>query len=141
MAEVVAEWQHIKTLQVMRRLGGGAFGPYATLYLDKSAVDDLCTAKAQGFETALRGHFPAYDSFPADAQLGLLSMIWNMGDRFGAGYPKFTSAVLAGDWVGAAAECGISNGSPARNAADVLLFTNATKGTDPDTLYWPKGAT
>jgi hypothetical protein len=50
-----------------------------------------------------RPPFADLDNFPADAQLGLLSMSWGMGPMFN--FPKFQAYVAAGDWSSAATEC------------------------------------
>jgi hypothetical protein len=126
--------------------GGGAFAPLTNLRLTESAIDNLVQGKATDNEIELRKHFPDYDDLPADAQLGVLSMAWAMGADFAPGYPKFTAAVNACDFVECAAQCSMdATGNPGlrpRNTADVKLFTAAaavvSNHGDPDVLTgWP----
>ena len=89
-----------------------------------------------------RAPFADFDNFPADAQLGLLSMSWGMGSMFN--FPKFQGFVEAGDWNSAAAECRFQPDTgtiTTRNDRDQQLFGNAAavidQGLDPDALVCP----
>lgn len=95
-------------------------------------VDDiraLCATKLDSFEATLtaRPPFSGFDDWPADAQLGLLSMSWALGPAFR--FPAFEAAAASGDWLGMAAECHMSEtGNPGvvpRNVRNQLLFTIA----------------
>ena len=92
-----------------------------------------------------RPPFADLDNFPAEAQLGLLSMSWAMGPKFN--FPKFQAFVAAGDWSSAATECRFRPDTSTitiRNDRDLLLFRNAAavidQGLDPDILVWPQAA-
>lgn len=104
--------------------------------LSEDAIDTLCLAKLAEDEAFLRTRYPAYDSWPAPAQLGILSMSWAMGPGFN--FPAFRTAANAGDWATAAANCSINSaGNPGvipRNVANHKLFLAASVSTDPDTL-------
>ena len=89
-------------------------------------------------ESSLKGRQPfvGFDDFPADAQLGLLSMSWGMGPMFN--FPKFQAFVAAGDWTGASTECRFNpdiGTITVRNDRDQLLFRNSAaavaNGLDP----------
>jgi hypothetical protein len=90
-------------------------------------------------------HFPGFAGFPADAQLGIMSMAWAIGPGFPARYPHFTRAVLSGNWAGAQADCTIEEeGNPGvvpRNRANRICFANAEiasrLGLDRRALGWP----
>jgi hypothetical protein len=78
-------------------------------------------------ESVLKGRAPFadFDNFPADAQLGLLSMSWGMGPMFN--FPKFQSFVDTGDWNSAASECRFQPDTgtiTTRNDRDQQLFRN-----------------
>ena len=83
-----------------------------------------------------------FDSFPADAQLCIISLTWAVGNEFG--YPKFCAACRAGNWFEAAKECGFKdkvNTLPRRQAQQETMMRNAgctARGIgDPDTLQFP----
>ncbi|GAB2631505.1 hypothetical protein [Nocardia goodfellowii] len=102
-------------------------------------------------ETLLRGRmvrhhsgsvimpFAAFNSWPADAQLGLLSMGWAMGPKFH--FPRFQDAACTRDWLRCAATCRINPESgrmPRRNDRNQQLFRNAfrveSENLDPEAL-------
>lgn len=137
--QVTAEWTKVKSLQSMRKQGGGAFYKVTSLRLAPADVDADTMARVSGMWNALLRRFPNIDQACADAQLGVLSMAWAMGSGFV--FPKFQAAFLAGDFHTCAQECTIQGNHAARNAANVTLFTNAwqvsARGLDPDKLYYP----
>jgi GH24 family phage-related lysozyme (muramidase) len=141
-AEITSEWQLVKSRTDLEPHGGGAYGAITQLRLTSDDVTTLVGQKLAQIERDMRGMFPGWDGFPADAQMGILSMAWAMGDGefTAAKWPKFTAAANAGDWDTAAAESQMAPtpGIVARNAANELLFHNAaTPGIDPETLYYP----
>jgi hypothetical protein len=99
------------------------------LRISDAAINGLVVAKLTSFETSLRGRppFAGFDGWPADGQLGLLSMAWAMGPLFR--FPKFEAAAAAGDWLTMARECRMTEaGNPGvipRNVRNGLLFTIA----------------
>ncbi|MEU0368953.1 peptidoglycan-binding domain-containing protein [Streptomyces sp. NPDC006283] len=99
------------------------------LRISQQAIDALVTRKLDSFENSLRGRemFAGYDGWPADGQLGLLSMAWAMGPLFR--FPKFQAAATSGDWLTMAQECRMTEaGNPGvipRNVRNGLLFTLA----------------
>lgn len=140
---------------------GSAFGAITTLQLGDDAINTLVLSKLDQNESALKNvsEFSGYDGWPADAQLGLLSMAWAMGPNFAPGFPSFraacfaaTSAAASGDLQGAATawsqaadqshmDDSANPGLTPRNDADHILFTNAGKvilqGLDPSILQYP----
>lgn len=140
---IAAAWRTVKAAQSMKLGGGGAFARLTTIRLTDAGVNDLVQGRLRANDAALSKRFPGYDSWPADAQLGTLSMAWAMGTGFM--FPKFEAAVHALDFATAARECAISTaGNPGvapRNAADVICFTNAAQALaqrlDPEKLWYP----
>lgn len=119
------------------------------LRLTDEDIDALVEKKLHEFEAHLqKHHFPEFDLFPADAQLGILSMSWACGPGFPATFKNFKRAALARDWVAAKATCDIrteSNpGVVPRNTNNRRCFLNAAtvhdRGLDPSILYWPNEA-
>jgi len=150
--EVIAEWKNIKHLvdthPGLPKMGGGAYRHFATLHLSEIAIDTLVDSDAAGMEAYLRKRFVDYDSWPADAQLGILSMSWPMGPMFYLKYPHFSAAADRLDFAVCAEESAIHGAwYDARNKAHHLCFTNAaavladTATYSPDALYWPRDLT
>jgi GH24 family phage-related lysozyme (muramidase) len=137
--EIMDAWAKVKTRPDMGKRGGGTYAGYTDLYLDSDALDALFYQHAASDETYLHGRFPQFENWPADAQLGLLSMAWAMGPAFS--FPNFQRAANAGDFSTAARESHSFNTAPARNEANAQLFENAADvlrvGADPAVLYYP----
>ena len=109
-------------------------------------------SEVAGFEKVLHGFFPDLDEWPADAQMGLLSMAWAMGPHFPRSWPHFSAACEVRQWEAVATphgvpsscqmhEAGTNASFKMRNAANLVLFGNAdvvvARGIDPDILQWP----
>ncbi len=147
--EIREAWETVKSNQSLRFEGTKAFKDLNNLRLSEAAIRSLVDSRLTANETFLKGAFPDFENFPADAQLGLLSIAWAMGAGFAKKFPKFRSACISQDWDTAAAECSISEvGNPGvipRNKANRTLFSNAARvvelsesyGYQLDTLYYP----
>lgn len=142
---ISAEWRRVKAAQDLAPRGGGAFASMTVLFLSQPSIDALTARKLASNESTLASGplSPVWIGLCADAQLACHSMAWALGAGFPGKYPKWTAAMLAGDWAGAAAECAIShpvNASIlARNALNVRGFvwaaTVANAGLDPS-ICW-----
>jgi hypothetical protein len=130
-----------------------------TIRLTDDGVMQLANQRLLAGEPLMRKTFPAWDTWPADAQLFACSMGWAIG----FGWPHIFSncaALLQRTVPGfllaatgspsahaneASAPCDIrTEGNPGivpRNAQNRLLLSNAQvvrdEGLDPDILYWP----
>ena len=128
-AEIEAEWQMLKSQLQLAHQGHQACESITRLRLTEAAIDELIIARLHSNEVLLRKRFIEWDSWPADAQLGVLSMAWALGPGFPSKWPKFTAAIKTKDFDGAAAHCRMHEadnlGVKPRNDADQLLFTNA----------------
>jgi hypothetical protein len=142
--EIDDEWDSVKSMMEFASHGGGTFESRTTLRLTDDEVDRIVFDKLDEMEGVLtsRPEFAGFADFPADAQLGLLSMSWGMGPMFR--FPRFQAFVASGDWAGAATECRFSpeiGTIVTRNDHDQQLFRNAAavvdNGLDPDVLVWP----
>jgi hypothetical protein len=146
-SDIAQEWLRIRNAPFNPANGGFQYGKIATLHLDDADIQNLGYSKLADFEKTLIRRFPNYPTWPADAQLGLISMAWGLGAGFN--YPKFVAAVSKNppDFVTAANESGMhdASGRPnvPRNAANRQLFLNAAavqaNGSDPSVLHWPQG--
>ena len=135
----------MKAAKALNRLGGGAYERMTTLILSDEAIASLVDQRLTMNDAYLARSFPGYVDWPADAQLGLLSMAWSMGPAFRPKFPRFAAACDALDFATAAIESKEDEtGNPGlipRNSADRLLFSNAAvvlaQGLDPNVLHWP----
>ncbi len=142
-AEIAAEWLRIKNYPDAAKLGHRAVEHVAHLRLTAAGVQDLVARELARMDAQLAGRFARYPDWPADAQLGTLSMAWACGPAFH--FPKLAAALNAGDFSAAALECHMDDrGNPGlrpRNVANVVLYRNAATviagSLDPDVLRWP----
>ncbi|WP_156971058.1 hypothetical protein [Beijerinckia mobilis] len=150
-AEIEAEWRLIKSKPELAQKRWQACDRLCTLELDDSSIDSLIRRKLSEHEALLKRQqsFSKFDSWPADAQMGLLSMAWAMGPGFTKGWPKFSRACAALDFDDAASNCRMSeignSGVIPRNNANQKLFKNAAAVLagaadgfySPALLYYP----
>jgi hypothetical protein len=145
--EIGAEWRRMKTTPSLARSGWTAAAKLATLHLSEEGIQSVVRAKLAQMERYLidmPGRFPDFESYPADAQLCLLSMSWACGPAFR--FPKFEACIRARDFVGAIEHCHMEDshnpGLRPRNAASLVLLANAAAveaaGDDPEALHYPR---
>lgn len=132
--EIRDEWKMVKNSRTAGRYKD--LEHRTNLRLPTDAINQLAFNYAQtavvGF---LKGQGHDWDSYPADGQLGLLSLGW-----VGLGkYPKCLSYVKARNWFYAAGEATVPS-IPRREAQQQRLLRNAgrvlARGLDPDTLWF-----
>jgi hypothetical protein len=101
-----------------------------------------------------RNHFPGFAAYPADGQLGILSLAWAAGSDWPRKFPRCKAGILEGKWDVAVTEGQLSTiaadgktpnpGVIPRNRAQRLCFANAYgvtfAGTDPEPLHYPNDA-
>jgi hypothetical protein len=149
--QIAAEWQTLKNDTSLATRGFTACEPITQLELTDDAIDSLILGRLSNNEGFLKRQqwFQDFDSWPADAQLGLLSMAWAMGPGGPGAFPNFRAACQKLDFNTAAAECKMNEaGNPGlvpRNQANFTLFSNAALvlagssqgGFQDATLYYP----
>lgn len=146
--QIADEWRRIKANQALSKAGHRACQTLTQLGLDDGDITTLIAARLTANEISLKKHAPfgAFDSWPADAQPGLLSMAWALGPGGPPKFPGFAAACGNLDFAGAAAECTISEqGNPGlvpRNVANRTLFASAAvvranTACDPSRLFYP----
>jgi GH24 family phage-related lysozyme (muramidase) len=145
-SEIQAEWTKVKNNAALAQQGyKAAAPPLTTLHLTDASISQLVTNQLNAVQATLKQTFTGFESWPADAQLGVLSMAWALGAGFASTWPVFKAACLSQNWSAAAQNCQISTAGNAgvgpRNTADVLLFNNAqavaSQKLDPSVLHWP----
>lgn len=142
---VRADWQTLKDRPDLAKLHWKYAAKLTTIRLTDEDIDALVDRRLRENETYLRATFHDWDRFPADAQLGILSMAWAVGAGFTQKFTNFTRAALKQDWVGAAVSCKIRTtknpGVVPRNRHNELCFHNAAtvleQGLPIDVLHWP----
>jgi hypothetical protein len=73
----------------------------------------------------LRGQFPHFKDYPAEAQEALSDMAFQLGGNFPKTWPLFSRAVRNEDWKQAAASCHRKGISEKRNKETMELFLSA----------------
>ena len=157
-ADIEAEWKKVKGRQELAKvkLSYLLFAAITDLKLKNEAIDALVLKKLNEMETELKMDpaFQGFEQWPADAQLGLLSMAWALGTpKLKAHWPHFKTACKKQDFDATLKHCEINTvGNPGvakRNTENRHLFRNATavvanKGRNPAenlnermTLYYP----
>ena len=144
-AEIVAEWERMKAATHLAAAGHIAARKVATLFLTDEAIDALVASRLRSNSAHLTNQFPEFPAWPADAQLGTLSMAWAAGSSLTTTFPKWSEAARSMDWITCAYECRLrEQGNPGvapRNKAQRLCFENAyavgVNKTDPAVLHWP----
>jgi len=148
-AEIREEWRQVKNDPALAAGGWRAAEPLTDLRLSDDGIRTLVSVRVGQMENYLtNGHiteFASFQGWPADAQLGLLSMSWAMGSAFADGgkWRDFRAACGAQEWLKAAKNCNIANTWLAkRNAVNRGLFRNAAysaapPASEPGTLLLP----
>jgi GH24 family phage-related lysozyme (muramidase) len=138
-------WNAVKARSDLTQKGGKAYKSITTIRLTDEGIDQLIQRRLKSNESTLRSNYPGYDSWPADAQMAVLSMAWAMGPAFKFGTFKKQVNGDPPDFAAAATSSHMNDaGNPGlvpRNAANKKLFENAAavlkNKADPDKLYYP----
>lgn len=130
-ADVEKEWRTVRNVKNWRCHGD--FESITNLRLTDVALTNLFNSKLNSIELNLKNRyrewFGEFDSWPADAQMGLLGLAWGIGEGGVAmKFKKFRQACYEWDFITAAAEShyqGESVSSRRRKADLKILFNNA----------------
>ncbi len=130
--ETKQEWDKVKGMQNLKKGGGGNFGQYTTLVLDDDAITNLIAQRLANNERVLKSKnaFKNFDTWPADAQLALLSMSWAAGPNKFDNWKRFNAACINMDFDTAATESHMKEERQPkefknRNKLTNFLFKNA----------------
>lgn len=142
-AQIDAEWRRVKGITAGAKNGHRWIKQFTSLRMTPEGMQRLMLAKADQMVLTLRKRFPAWDTWPADAQLGTLSLAWACGPAFN--FPRLVKSLNARDFQSAAGQSKMNTvGNPGlepRNRAQLVLFRNAAeverRCMDPETLYYP----
>jgi GH24 family phage-related lysozyme (muramidase) len=120
-AQILAEFVRVDALPMGRPalFYRGANQPE----LPQPVIDALLTTVLTGFEGELRAALTGYDSLPESVKMALLDMAYNLGPAgLLHGYPRLITAVKAGNWSQAAANCERIGPGAARNQWTRQMF-------------------
>lgn len=149
IAEIRAEWQAVKSRQDMIGSRASAFGPLTKLEMSDKDIGQLVRRRLFQNEVDIK-KLPAFyqwESWPAEAQMAVLSMAWALGPNgLATKFPQFMMAAARADFMGMAAECDISTennpGVEPRNQANRRLLRNASlvvkRELDLEVLRYPE---
>lgn len=133
--QIVDEWNRIHDNERLAKLHYKYAGALCLLRLTDEGVQQLMERRMAIFEADLKKTFPDWDDWPADAQLGLMSMSWAMGSGFVKKWSIFTPACREHKWIVASENCHINAtgnaGITPRNNANKVLFRRAALGYGP----------
>jgi len=138
-AQIAAGWQSVNAHSEL--IGQPrAFATISHLRLDDQTINAALVTKTREFWSVLRSQLPDLEQWPADAQLSLIDMAYQLGPRFlGPNWPNFTAAAHADDFATCALHCSVRQASATRNARRRRLFENAAQvvalGLDPSHLW------
>lgn len=150
--EIADEWRRIKRLGknaqglTAAKLGHTYARPFTRLRLTPETINAQAMRKFAWMDAELAKRFPDYPVWPADGQMGVLSLSWANGPWFR--YPKCEAALRLLDFRTAAIESFMKeeatiSGLRPRNRANNILFRNASvvqqqSALDPDALFYPR---
>lgn len=143
-SEIAAEWMRVKNDPKSATLGANYTKLITRLRLLPDDVRSLVLRKLDDNDRTLSRRFNAWESWPADAQLGTHALAWAVGAGFH--FPRLEGALRACAFRDAADEAHLRTdnnpGVVPRNLAMRTLFKNAAEvmeqNLDPEVLYWPK---
>jgi hypothetical protein len=150
--QIAADWAKVKGNLGVAHDAFTAFDPLTELELSDDAINSLILTRVTDNEGFLKQQpwFKDFETWPADAQLGLLSMAWAMGPAGPGQFPHFRAACQGMDFNTAGAQSQMDTtqnpGLVPRNKANAVLFSNAAVvlageaqgGFQRSVLYYPK---
>jgi hypothetical protein len=129
-------------LVVSRSDLAGLYAQFATvtaLRLSDSAMVELCLRRIAACETEARRWFDDLDTWPLDAQMGVMIMIFGLGSNISR-FPRFRRACREKDWPTAGEQSHWLYQRPDRTRALRTCFSNAAVATAsnyPPILFFP----
>jgi GH24 family phage-related lysozyme (muramidase) len=90
------EWNMLRNLSkagVPRNFTAKSYQKNATLYITQVEADTLMGKKLDGFIHILRTNYPKFDTFPEDAQVAMIEMTYNLGNKIHSQFKTFTAVI------------------------------------------------
>jgi hypothetical protein len=154
-AEVRNDWHVLKDLALqmsdskLQHWTASEQASLTSIRLRPEYIEALTMRQLRANYAYVEAHLmPGIGEFPADAQLGIMSLAWALGAGFDKTNPprtEFVAACNAGNWLVAGAHARLretgNKGVIPRNKQQDLCFSNAAtvraRALDPDALWWP----
>lgn len=118
-SDIEAEWRRLKSQPKLAKMHHKYAGMISSLRLTDADIDALVAAKLASNEVEIKRHFPDWDSFPADAQLAILSLAWACGPSFAPKWPGLSMLIRARNWRAAGTQPVDSDGRIKRAPCDI----------------------
>jgi hypothetical protein len=124
---IVAGWEAVNARTDLAGRAG-QFEKVSRLRIDDQTIDAALAVKTREFWSILTAQLVDLEEWPADAQLALLDMAYQLGPRFmGPKWPIFTAAAHSSDFIKCSQNCSVRQASEARNGARIRWFQNAAQ--------------
>jgi hypothetical protein len=129
--EKKAEWNAMRKLSnglPKNNKSAGYYKASAKLFVTTTEVDTLLDADLSKSVRILRANYPKFDTFPEDAQVAMIDMAYNLGNRIHSKFKTFTAAInnpKGPNWELAAKNSNRPQLSPKRNKEVRDLFMAA----------------
>lgn len=121
--EIKAEF-YLVAAQAPAKLAA-SYKQFTRFDLSPAAIDELLDRRIEEFEASLEQDFANYDNFPPAAKLGLMDMVFNLGNSGLINkFPSFTSSAREENWAGCAVECNRKGVADSRNQEVKDLFNS-----------------
>lgn len=123
-AEIAQDYHSVKQQPAGKT--ASFYEPFTILDLPEHEIDGLLNQRIEDFEAGLRADFPDFGGYPEAARLGLMDMVFNLGnDGLVNKFPTFTQAARTHNWTICARECHRRGISDERNEMTAKLFEEA----------------
>lgn len=149
-AEIGDDWEMLKGRKSeLSHWQASKQAPLTSIRLRAEAIEVLVQRRLAANVAHIEAHLmPGFKEFPADSQMGILSLAWAIGagfDKAKPPRPEFVAACNAGDWISAKVYAKLRESNNAgvvqRNRKQEICFDNAQtvrdRGLDPAALWWP----
>lgn len=129
--EKAAEWKVLQDLSPFGteiKYAAGHFRRYTKLIMSEEEAMRMLNLRMDEFIGILRRNYPGFGDFPEDAQVAMMDMAYNLGNRIHTVFVSFTRSInrLNGpDWAAAARQSRRPQLSSERNAEIYNLFMAA----------------
>lgn len=124
LAEIAQDYHSVK--QQLPGKTASFCRQFTRLDLPEHEIDALLNQRIGNFEAGLRADFPDFGGYPEPARLGLMDMVFNLGNTGLVNkFPTFTKAAREHNWAICARECHRRGISDERNEMTKKLFNEA----------------
>jgi GH24 family phage-related lysozyme (muramidase) len=128
-AQAAADFERVAAAP--KGMPASAYAGLTQCRMGEGDVEGLLEADLQSFEAQLAATLPKWNSYPEPVQEALFDMAFNLGLGGLKKFPRMLTAIDAGDWNTAAAQCHRQGIGEARNQEIAALFQSASTAQTP----------